>query len=93
MDGRPPVAVPVVVHLLVRLPIPASWPVKRQIAAELDHLRPTGKPDLDNYLKVLDACNNIVWVDDAQVVTAFVSKIYDSNPGITIAVDAWEPGI
>jgi len=93
MDGRPPAAGPVVVHLEVRLPIPSSWPIKRQVAAELDHLRPTGKPDADNYLKVLDACNAIVWVDDSQVVAATVTKKYGSFPGITVTVDEWSPGV
>jgi Holliday junction resolvase RusA-like endonuclease len=91
MDGRPPEAGPVVVHLEVRLPIPSSWPNKKQVAAEMDHLRPTGKPDVDNYLKILDACNNIVWVDDSQVVYASVIKMYGSNPGITVTVDHWSP--
>jgi len=93
MDGRPPAAGPVVVHLDVRLLVPSSWPLKRQIAAEMDHLRPTGKPDLDNYLKTLDACNNIVWVDDSQVVSATVMKRYGQNPGITVTVSEWMPGI
>jgi Holliday junction resolvase len=59
----------------------------------MDHLRPTGKPDLDNYLKTLDACNNIVWVDDSQVVSATVMKRYGQNPGITVTVSEWMPGI
>jgi Holliday junction resolvase RusA-like endonuclease len=93
MDGRPPAAGPVVVHLEVRLPVPSSWPLKRQIAAEMDHLRPTGKPDLDNYLKTLDALNQIIWIDDSQVVYASVFKRYDPNPGITVTVDEWTPGV
>jgi Holliday junction resolvase RusA-like endonuclease len=93
MNGRPPVEGPVAVLLDVRLPIPTSWPIKRQMAAELDHTRPLGKPDVDNYLKTLDACNNIVWIDDCQVVTATVVKRYHSNPGITVTVDEWVPRI
>lgn len=93
MDGRPPVETPVAVVLEVRLPVPTSWPLKRAMAAELDHLRPTGKPDLDNYLKtVADACNLIVWVDDALIVTATVFKRYAVDPGITLSVDEWLPG-
>jgi Holliday junction resolvase RusA-like endonuclease len=91
MEGRPPVGGPVVVHLEVRLPVPTSWSVKKTMAAELDHLRPTGKPDLDNYLKTLDALNQIVWVDDSLIVSATVFKRYSPNPGITVTVDEWTP--
>lgn len=93
MNGRPPVGGPVVVHLEVRLPIPSSWPLKRQVAAEMDHLRPTGKPDVDNYLKIMDACNAIVWVDDSQIVYASVIKMYGPNPGVTVTVDHWSPSV
>lgn len=93
MDGRPPVETPVAVVLEVRLPVPASWPIRKTMAAELDHLRPTGKPDLDNYLKIVaDACNLVVWVDDALIVTATVFKRFSMNPGITLSVDEWLPG-
>lgn len=91
MSGRPPVDGPVVVLLDVRLPVPSSWPAKRQIAAEMGHLRPTGKPDLDNYIKVLDALNNIVWMDDGQIVAVVAAKMYGQNPGITVTVEDWRP--
>lgn len=87
MNGRPPVEGPVAVTLDVRLPIPTSWPVKKHMAAELGYLRPTGKPDIDNYVKVLDACNLIIWGDDAQITEVRAFKRYSPLPGITIAVD------
>lgn len=38
---------------------------------------PTVRPDVDNYAKtVMDACNGIVWADDAQVVTLSAAKRY-----------------
>ena len=74
----------------VRLPIPASWPVKRHLSAELGYLRPTGKPDIDNYLKICDALNLIVWNDDSQVVVAHAFKRYSVTPGMTITVDRVE---
>jgi Holliday junction resolvase RusA-like endonuclease len=49
---------------------------------------PIGKPDLDNMLKALkDACNGIVWRDDAQIVDVKASKEYaDTRPHLTIEV-------
>ena len=90
MNGRPPASGPVAVRLDVRLPIPASWPPKRHLAAELGYLRPTGKPDIDNYIKILDACNLIIWGDDAQVVEVSAFKRYSVTPGMTITVDRVE---
>ena len=87
MNGRPPVEGPVAVLLEVRLPIPTSWPAKRHLAAELGLLRPTGKPDIDNYIKILDACNLIIWGDDSQIVDINAFKRYSVTPGMTITVD------
>lgn len=88
MEGRPPVTGPVAVRLVAWLPIARSWPHKKQFAAELDALRPIGKPDLDNFAKILDALNLIVWNDDSQVVDLSVSKHYDLAPRLEITVDA-----
>ena len=35
---------------------------------------------------IADACNGIVWVDDAQVVELHVSKRYSSAPGVMVEV-------
>ena len=70
------------------MPIAKSWPQKKQFAAECNALRPIGKPDLDNYAKILDALNLIVWNDDSQVVDLTVFKYYDHAPRLEITVDA-----
>lgn len=90
MNGRPPVVGPVAVRLDVRLPIPISWAAKKAFAAEMGRLRPIGKPDIDNYVKILDACNLIVWGDDSQVVEVSAFKRYSVTPGMTITVDLLE---
>ncbi len=45
---------------------------------------PTGKPDLDNLLKILDALNGLAFEDDAQiVVVTHLAKAYaepDAKP-------------
>jgi Holliday junction resolvase RusA-like endonuclease len=51
MNGRPPITSPVSVVMRVELPIPASWSARRRAAATTGNIRPTGRPDLDNFIK------------------------------------------
>jgi Holliday junction resolvase RusA-like endonuclease len=87
MDGRPPVEGPVAVTLEVHLPIAVSWSKKKREAAVLGHVRPTGRPDLDNFAKMLDALNLVVWNDDSQIVELVVFKRYSEAPQLAITVD------
>jgi len=49
---------------------------------------PTGKPDLDNYVKFAwDCCNAVVWRDDAQIVRMAASKGYSPKPCTVIFVE------
>lgn len=51
----------------------------------------TVRPDLDNYIKaLLDALNEVVWLDDAQIVDLHASKEYDDNPCIILGVSPLE---
>jgi Holliday junction resolvase RusA-like endonuclease len=51
--------------------------------------RPTVKPDIDNYFKaVTDACTGLLWVDDAQIVSAKINKYYSEEPRIEMLVDS-----
>ena len=58
-----------------------------------DELRPTTKPDIDNYLKLVkDALSGVVWRDDAQVVAydGETSKRYTADkPGFYVEVRKW----
>lgn len=48
----------------------------------------TVKPDLDNLTKlVLDSLNKIMWHDDAQIVSLYSEKAYDSPARIEIEVN------
>lgn len=87
MDGRPPAEGPVAVTLEVHLPIAVSWSKKKREAAMLGHVRPTGRPDLDNFAKMLDALNLVVWNDDSQIVELVVFKRYSLQPQLAITVD------
>ena len=81
MDGRPPIDVPVRVELLVELPIPKNWSRRKNADAITGHIRPTSRPDVDNYLKaIVDAINTIVVADDAQVVEVYAKKKYSIAP-------------
>jgi Holliday junction resolvase RusA-like endonuclease len=52
--------------------------------AETGELRPLTKPDVDNFAKVIDALNGIVWRDDSQVVSLTVDKFYSSRPRLEL---------
>lgn len=86
MGDRPPLEGPLEVDILIRVPIAASWPKKRQEAARAGRERPTKKPDWDNFAKVCDALNLVVWIDDAQVVDGRIQKFYSDKPGMWITV-------
>lgn len=80
-DGKPvPLGTPVVFEALVYLPIPSSFTRAQEAAALAGTLRPTGKPDLDNWLKLpMDGCSGIAYADDAQVVGFGGSGVWYSD--------------
>lgn len=86
MQGRVPMVGALAVTMVAEFPIAPSWSKKKQAAALAGTVRPTGKPDADNLLKTLDALNQVVWKDDAQIVNATVIKRYSARPGVTIIV-------
>lgn len=77
MSGREPMSGPVELVLRVLVAVPQSWSqVKRRAAGE-GLIRPTGRPDLDNVMKlVTDACNGVVYADDARIVRVVAEKRY-----------------
>lgn len=78
---------PIEILMELRMQIPVSWSKKKQVAAAAGQVRATKKPDSDNVLKaVTDACNGIVWADDAQIVVTTVRKLYAAEPCVIIAV-------
>lgn len=86
MGGRPPLEGPLKVEMTVVLAVPKSWSKKKRAAALSGELLPTSKPDWDNFGKVVDAANLIVWVDDSQIVDGRVTKTYGERPGMWIRV-------
>lgn len=56
-------------------------------AAEAGEIRPVTKPDADNFAKVIDALNGIVWPDDNQVVELTVEKFYSQRPRLEMLAE------
>jgi Holliday junction resolvase RusA-like endonuclease len=87
MKGAPPMEGALKVEILAAFSVPPSWSKTKQTRAIAGTLRPTGKPDLDNIMKMIDALNGVAWRDDSQIVTATVSKRYSVNPRLRIEVE------
>lgn len=87
MNGRMPIAGPVAVELCLYVQPPASWSNKKQLAAVSGEIMPTSKPDIDNVLKgVADACNEVVWKDDKQIVECVIRKAYAARAEAVLTV-------
>ncbi|AUS12406.1 RusA family crossover junction endodeoxyribonuclease [Bacillus subtilis] len=64
-----------------------SFSKKKTAEAEQGLLRPSKKPDVDNYIKgIKDGLNKVIWHDDSQIVDLHVSKFYSRKPRIEIQV-------
>jgi Holliday junction resolvase RusA-like endonuclease len=78
---------PLQLFIRVYKPTLKNFSKKKLAAAESGELRPLTKPDVDNYVKgIKDACNQILWKDDSQVVELLASKWYSEKPRIEIMV-------
>lgn len=83
-----PFSGPVSVELAVHVGIPRSWSKKR--ASEAENAPCIVKPDLDNYIKMLDALNGVAWVDDSQICEIKATKVYSSEPGLDILISEYK---
>jgi len=87
MGSSQPLEGPVKLDLIIRLPVPKSYPKKRSEACLNGSEWPTKKPDWDNVAKsVADAMNDIVFLDDTQIVIARVVKTYSAEAGVDVQV-------
>lgn len=86
MAGRSPTTNPVALLVHSFREIPKSWSQRDRASAALGGILPTSRPDWDNYGKITDALNGIVWKDDAQVADGRVIKRYSDEPGLRIEV-------
>lgn len=87
MGSSEPIEGPVRLDLVIRLPVPKSYPKKRSEACLSGSEWPTKKPDWDNVAKsVADAMNDIVFLDDTQIVIAKIVKRYSAEAGVDVQV-------
>lgn len=93
MRGRQPTSRPVALLVHSFREIPVSWSKLDKEKARAGAIRPTSRPDGDNYLKVVqDGLNGVVFADDSQVVDARVIKKYHDQPGMRIEVREYIDG-
>jgi Holliday junction resolvase RusA-like endonuclease len=88
MGARTPIDGALAITIIAALPIPESRSKAWKTAAIAGTEHPTVRPDFDNLAKVVDALNQVVWIDDKQVVSALIVKIYSDRPALTIEVRA-----
>ncbi|MGN7167938.1 RusA family crossover junction endodeoxyribonuclease [Paenibacillus cellulositrophicus] len=78
---------PIGMMLTIYRSMPKSFSKRKAAAAEAGEIRPTSKPDVDNYLKgVKDALKGVIWKDDSQVVEVFAQKRYSGRPRIEVKI-------
>jgi Holliday junction resolvase RusA-like endonuclease len=86
MRGRPPLRGAVTVVMWALMPVPGSWSNRKRDSALAGVIRPTTRPDWDNFAKTLDAFKGIVWKDDTQIVDGRVVKFYAERPLLRIEI-------
>lgn len=87
MGSKAPFEGPLSVSLRFRLPIPKSASKRTRDAMAAGEIAPTTKPDLSNMVKSIeDGMNKVVYVDDAQIVRNFNTKVYATTPGVDVRV-------
>lgn len=86
MRRREPTLRPVALLVHSFRPIPESWSKNDRRAALAGAILPTPRPDWDNYGKITDALNEVVWKDDSQVCDGRVIKRYSDQPALRIEV-------
>lgn len=87
MEGRLRFLGAVEVYIEAALPVPQSWSKKKQANALAGIVRPTSRPDADNYAKsAIDALNAVAFNDDAQITRLVIEKLYSERPCLRIEV-------
>jgi Holliday junction resolvase RusA-like endonuclease len=88
MGSRMPFDGEVTLTVTAMVPIPASFSKRKRTSAASGILRPTTRPDADNYAKAaLDGCNGILFRDDAQVTDLIVRKRYAAEPCLIVTME------
>lgn len=76
-----------VVNIKAYFSIPKSTTKKKRELMQVEEIRPTKKPDIDNLFKIVtDALNDLAYKDDSQIVTGTVEKYYSENPRVEVEI-------
>lgn len=80
---------PIKVTMEYQMPIPKSWSKKRQREAVGKPHHST--PDVDNLAKFIhDACNGLLWKDDAIIYELCARKVYSEEPKTRIWIERYD---
>lgn len=78
---------PIIIELKLYIPMLKSFSKIKRLKAADGTLRPTTKPDIDNYIKgILDSLNGLFWHDDGQIVELHAGKYYSDKPRIEMEI-------
>ena len=79
---------PLKVSMIFCMPVPKSYPKKRQKLIKDGYEQHIKKPDIDNLAKaVLDGLNGVAWADDSQIVQLNVRKEYaTTEPHVWVSI-------
>lgn len=91
LDAMPDAPLDVAVSLDIEITkaVPASWTKTRRQRALSGALAATGKPDLDNVVKLVgDALNGIIWRDDSLVASVSAVRRYGACERTVVRVSA-----
>ncbi len=87
MRGKKMLSGAIELRVTAYLPIPKNFPVREKARALSGTLPCTKKPDWDNLGKIIsDACNRIVYRDDAQICDSYVAKRYSAEPRVDVII-------
>lgn len=87
MEGRSPLDTPILAIIKICMPVPASYSKARRQACLDTREMPTKKPDWDNVAKAItDSLNGIVYVDDCQIVSVYITKRYSMEAGVDVTI-------
>lgn len=88
MNGDRPLDEPVVMTVTAYVAIPKSFSRKKAEAANEGDLKPSTRPDIDNFCKAaLDGCNAIIFRDDSLVTDLIARKRYSHRPRLVVTIE------
>lgn len=91
---RPPLDEAIELDVINYIAVPKSWSTKKRAAALAGQIRPTSRPDFDNYQKLAcDALNGLVYRDDSLIVDGRSRKFYAETPRVAISINRIRAGL